>query len=120
MNAIFAIPVTVSTDWETHQEIRSLMDMHRFLQDWPPSRQTSTYSTAVRACEAARLGHLTPEQAKRAFISFAKCHHILAAEIETFMADGWARPGRSGSTTDAASDLRRRDTSYEDTGSHPR
>ena len=79
----FEIPVTVSVEWGTHQEIRSLMDMHQFLQDWPPSRRSPTYSTAVRACDAARQDQLTPQQAKSAFMGFAKCHKILWPEVDS-------------------------------------
>jgi len=64
-------------DFDARVLIRSLMDVHRFLTDWPPSRRTSVYSTAQRACQAAREGHLTADQARRAFIEFAKVHDIL-------------------------------------------
>lgn len=88
MNSItFETPVAVSVGMGSRLEIRTLMEMHRFLQDWPPSRRTSVYSTAIRACEAARQGHLTAEQARRAFESFAKCHQILWPEMSAMIAD---------------------------------
>lgn len=92
MNTLkFQIPVAVSVGLGTRLEIRSLMDMHRFLQDWPQSRRTSIYSTAWRACEAARLGHLTPEQARRAFVGFAKCHDILWPDMDGLIAEAARR-----------------------------
>lgn len=81
----FDNPVSVTLDFETKVDVRSLMDMHRFLTDWPPSRRTSVYTTAVRACEAARQGYLTTEQARRAFVEFAKVHSILW-DIDGFIA----------------------------------
>ncbi|MBX3597148.1 MAG: DUF982 domain-containing protein [Rhizobiaceae bacterium] len=83
----FEKPVAVTAGLGTRLEVRNLMDMHRFLLDWPPSRRTSVYSTAVRACEAARMGHLTAEQARRAFESFAKCHQVLWPEVEPLIAN---------------------------------
>jgi len=73
----FGRPVVVSVDFDGRVSIRSLMDVHRFLTDWPPSRRTSVYATAQRACQAAREGHLTADQARRAFIEFARVHDIL-------------------------------------------
>ncbi|MGC4026572.1 MAG: DUF982 domain-containing protein [Mesorhizobium sp.] len=88
MNSItFETPVAVDAGFGARVEIRTLMDMQRFLTDWPPSRRTSVYSTAVWACEAARHGQLTAEQAKRAFESFAKCHQILWPDIDAIIAD---------------------------------
>lgn len=83
----FETPVSVSIGFGSRLEINSLMGIHQFLTDWPPSRRTSVYSTAVRACEAARQGHLTPEQARRAFAEFAKVHDILWPEIDAAVAE---------------------------------
>jgi len=83
----FDKPVSVSIGFGSKLEVNSLMGIHQFLTDWPPSRRTSVYSTAVRACEAARQGQLTAEQARRAFIEFAKVHDILWPEIDPVVAD---------------------------------
>ena len=94
MNTLtFETPVAVDVGMGTRVEIKTLMEMKRFLTDWPPSRRTSVYATAVRACEAARHGQLSAEQARRAFESFAKCHQILWPDIDAFAAD-WAMRGR--------------------------
>jgi len=82
----FQQPVLVAIDFGAKVDIRSVLDMHRFLTDWPPSRRTSVYSTAVRACQAAREGHLTVEQARRAFVEFAKVHDILWFDMEPAIA----------------------------------
>jgi hypothetical protein len=88
MNSLtFDSPVWVSLDWETPVQIRTLGDMHRFLTDWPPSRRTTGFATAQRACDAAREGLLTAEQARRAFESFAKVHGILWSEPDACWAD---------------------------------
>lgn len=82
----FDKPVSVSVGFEGKLDVHTLMDMHRFLTDWPPSRRTSVYSTTVRACEAARQGHLTAEQARRSFIEFAKVHDILWPDTDALIA----------------------------------
>ena len=83
----FDKPASVSVGFGGKLDVRSVMDMHRFLTDWPPSRRTSIYATAVRACDAARHGHLTPEQARRSFIEFAKVHDILWPDMDAVIAD---------------------------------
>lgn len=83
----FDNPVCVSVGFGSKLEVSSLMGIHQFLTDWPPSRRTSVYSTAVRACEAARHGQLTAEQARRAFIEFAKIHDILWPEVDPVVAE---------------------------------
>jgi len=85
-NLRFERPVAVSVGFDSKIVIRNLMDMHRFLVDWAPSRRTSFYSAAARACEAARQGHLTAEQAKRSFTEFAKAHDILWPDTEAAIA----------------------------------
>ena len=91
----FEKPVSITVGFDGRLEVRSLMDMHRFLIDWPPSRRTSIYATAVRACEAARQGHLTAEQARRSFIEFAKVHDILWPDMDAFIADAAKRSRRT-------------------------
>ena len=81
----FEKPVAVSVGFDSKIVVRK-RDMHRFLIDWAPSRRTSFYSTAARACEAARQGHLTAEQAKRSFMEFAKVHDILWPDTEAAIA----------------------------------
>lgn len=91
----FEKPVSVSVGDDEKLEVRSLMDMDRFLAKWPPSRRTSVYATAVRACEAARQGYLTTEQARRSFVEFAKIHDILWPDVDGFIAE---KPRSSYST----------------------
>ena len=81
----FETPVAVSVGFDTKIDIRTLMDMHRFLTDWPPSRRTSVYSTAVRACEAARQGYLTAEQARRSLVEFARVNDILWPDMDAVL-----------------------------------
>jgi hypothetical protein len=83
----FDKPVSVSVGFGCRLDVHSVMDMHRFLTDWPPSRRTSIYATAVRACDAARQGHLTAEQARRSFVEFAKVHDILWPDMDAVIAD---------------------------------
>ncbi|MBN9073653.1 MAG: DUF982 domain-containing protein [Rhizobiales bacterium] len=83
----FQSPVAVMVGLGAKREVCSLRDMHEFLMDWPPSRRGPVYNTAVRACEAARIGHLTVEQARRAFVEFARISRILWPEMDAAIAD---------------------------------
>ena len=85
-NQSFETPVAVEVGMGSKLEIRNLADIHQFLIDWPPSRRGPVHSTAIRACDAARIGHLTTEQARRAFVEFAKCHQILWPDIDAVIA----------------------------------
>lgn len=91
----FDKPVSVTVGLNGTLEIHSLMDMHRFLTDWPPTRRTSVYETAVRACQAAHQGHLTADQARRAFVEFAKLHDILWPDMDSVIADAAKRSRRT-------------------------
>jgi|APEBP8051073178_1049388.scaffolds.fasta_scaffold00834_11 hypothetical protein len=86
-NLKFEEPVSLYVGMGGKLEVRSVMDMHRYLTDFPISRRSSVYSTAVRACEAARQGHLTADQARRCFVQFAKVHDLLWPEVDAVIAD---------------------------------
>lgn len=87
----FQSPVAVMVGLGAKREIRSLQDMREFLADWPPSRRGPVYHTAVRACDAAKVGHLTVEQARRALVEFAKISRILWPEMDAVIADAALR-----------------------------
>lgn len=90
----FSSPVAVMIGLGAKREVRSIKDMHEFLTDWPPSRRTDVHRTAVRACAAVRDGHLTVEQARRAFIEFARISGILWPDMDGVIADAALRGGR--------------------------
>lgn len=58
-------------------EIQNVEQALRFLDQWPASRRGPVYQCAVNGCSAAITGHLTPEEARRAVMSFAQITGIL-------------------------------------------
>lgn len=90
----FSSPVAVMIGLGAKREVCSLREMHEFLTDWPPSRRTDVYRTAVRACAAARGGHLTVEQARRAFVEFARISGILWPDMDGVIANAALRGSR--------------------------
>ncbi len=86
-NDLFLSPVPVLAGSAGRRDIASLSDMHEFLTSWPQSRHCDIYRTALRACQAAQAGHLTTEQARRAFVEFAKMSRILDPRMDAFIAN---------------------------------
>ncbi|UCI06568.1 DUF982 domain-containing protein [Mesorhizobium sp. B1-1-8] len=68
---MFFTPVAISVGAGHKRMIASLFDMHDLLTDFPPSRRRLSYGAAVKACEAARAGEISPEAARDALITFA-------------------------------------------------
>ncbi|RWO08435.1 MAG: DUF982 domain-containing protein [Mesorhizobium sp.] len=73
----FFTPVAVTVGAGHKRMIASLFDMHEFLTEFPPSRRRLSYGAAVKACEAARAGEISPEAARDALITFAVSAGIL-------------------------------------------
>jgi hypothetical protein len=71
-NEAFYKPVAVTAGQGNQRHISSLSEMHDFLAGWPCVRFSPSYEVARRACSAARAGHLTVEQARRALATFAQ------------------------------------------------
>jgi uncharacterized protein DUF982 len=70
------IPVAIAVGAGFRRDIATLAEMQNFLTEWPQARRGKIYDTALRACEMARAGHLTREQARRAFTAFAEAAGI--------------------------------------------
>ena len=79
---LFHTPVAIAVGAGFKREIASLGEMQNFLKEWPPAKRGPIYGTAVKACDSARAGHLTVDQARRAFSSFAEAAGILWAGID--------------------------------------
>ncbi|RWM22811.1 MAG: DUF982 domain-containing protein [Mesorhizobium sp.] len=73
----FFTPVAVTVGAGHKRMIASLFEMHEFLTEFPPSRRRLSYGAAVKACEAARAGEISPEAARDALITFAVAAGIL-------------------------------------------
>jgi len=73
----FLAPVQVKTNGVTH-DINSVREALVFLNQWPKGRRGPVYSCAVRSCNAAIAEQMTAEQARQAFVSFARIAGVLA------------------------------------------
>ncbi|MER8373221.1 DUF982 domain-containing protein [Mesorhizobium sp. M1406] len=78
MNSLaFLAPVQVKTS-DAISDINSVREALVFLNQWPKARRGPVYSCAVRSCNAAIAGQMTTEQARQAFVSFARIAGVLA------------------------------------------
>ncbi|ANT52957.1 DUF982 domain-containing protein [Mesorhizobium amorphae] len=73
----FLAPVQVKTS-DVRHDINSVREALVFLNQWPKARRGPVYSCAVRSCNAAIAGQMTTEQARQAFVSFARIAGVLA------------------------------------------
>lgn len=88
-------PVAIAVGAGFKRDIASLAEMQNFLKEWPAAGRGNIYDTAVRACEAARGGHITAGQARRAFASFAKAAGIVWTGVDPVTALRLAKAGRA-------------------------
>jgi len=73
----FLAPVQVKTSDVVH-DINTVREALVFLNQWPKARRGPVYSCAVRSCTAAIAGQMRTEQARQAFVSFARITGVLA------------------------------------------
>ncbi|PTE07869.1 DUF982 domain-containing protein [Mesorhizobium helmanticense] len=92
---LFHTPVAIAVGAGFKREIASLAEMQNFLKEWSPARRGPVYETAVRACNAARAGHLTVDQARRAFISFAEVTGMMWTGVDPVTTLREAKSARS-------------------------
>lgn len=72
----FLAPVQVETNGGVH-EIDSVQDAMTFLKHWPTGRRGPVFTCAERSCNAAIAGQMSVEQARQAFVSFARIAGVL-------------------------------------------
>ena len=82
----FLAPVQVKTSDVVH-DINTVREALVFLNQWPKARRGPVYSCAVRSCNAAIAGQMTTEQARQAFVSFARITGVLAKSDFSPLAD---------------------------------
>jgi hypothetical protein len=87
------IPVAITVGAGFKRDIATLPEMQNFLKEWPQARRGKIYDTALRACEMARAGHLTSDQARRAFMAFAETAGIVWTGIDPVTALRMAKAG---------------------------
>ena len=73
----FLTPVQVKTG-DVRHDIGSVREALLFLNQWPRARRGPVYSCAVRSCNAAIAGQMTTDQARQAFVGFARIAGVLA------------------------------------------
>jgi len=87
------IPVAIAVGAGFKRDITTLAEMQNFLKEWPQARRGKIYDTTLRACEMARAGHLTKDQARRAFATFVDAAGIAWSGIDPVTALRLARTG---------------------------
>ncbi len=87
------IPVAIAVGAGFKRDIATLAEMQNFLKEWPQARRGKIYDTALRACEMARAGHLTRDQARQAFAAFAETAGIVWTGIDPVTALRMAKTG---------------------------
>ena len=99
-------PVAIAVGAGFRRDITTLAEMQNFLREWPHARRGKIYETALRACEMARAGHLTKDQARRAFAAFAEATGIAWTGIDPVTALRLAKAG-TGQPRATLRDLKR-------------
>jgi hypothetical protein len=83
---MFRQPVSILVGLGFLTEVRSVMDAHRHLVEWPASLRDPAHSIALKACGAALRGEIEAETARGLFAAFAEKHDLLAPEIPAIAA----------------------------------
>ena len=74
----FSSPVCVQIS-DTKREVKSVRGASEVLIDWPHSRRGPVYQTTMEALQLAIAGRATAEEARDAFVAFAKHAGVLVA-----------------------------------------
>jgi len=61
----------------TNREVKSVRDACEVLIDWPHSRRGPVYQSTMEVLQAAIAGKTSPEEAREAFVGFAKHADVL-------------------------------------------
>jgi hypothetical protein len=68
----FESPVCVRIGDSTNREVNSVHGASEVMIDWPHARRGPQYHVTVDVLEAARAGRATAEEARAAFLAFAR------------------------------------------------
>ncbi|AZO62923.1 MAG: DUF982 domain-containing protein [Mesorhizobium sp.] len=63
------------------EEVDSVSEAMVFLRKWPTGRRGPVYQCAVNCCSAAMAGKMSAEEARKAFVGFARITRILDDEM---------------------------------------
>jgi hypothetical protein len=87
MTTTLSTPVTVLAGLGTHRDLQSVFDLLDFLNEWPIGRRGPIYVTAYKACSAALAGQGSADQARQAFVAFARVGNALPGRIHPPVAE---------------------------------
>jgi hypothetical protein len=77
----FILPVRIVTEWRAPvTEIYSVEEALAFLDNFPKGRESPVYQRAVKSCFAASAGEDSADNARKAFVAFARMAGILAKD----------------------------------------
>jgi uncharacterized protein DUF982 len=79
---LFQDPVIILVGLGFPAEIKSVTEARAFLSEWPPSKQNSSHTIALKACKAALAREVDNETARGMFVAFAQRNDLLAPENE--------------------------------------
>lgn len=71
------LPVTVFTCARDPRDLFTVDDLLEFLDEWPPARRGPLREEVRRLCLAVYAGEATVEEARAAFVAFARLMNVL-------------------------------------------
>lgn len=70
------------------EDIDSVSEAMVFLRKWPTGRRGPVYQCALNCCSAALAGHMSAEEARKAFTGFARITRLLDDDVAVPMEGG--------------------------------
>lgn len=71
------LPVTVTVGLSGSRDLLTVDDLLDFLEEWPPARRGPIRGNVRRLCLAAIAQEATVEEAREAFVAFARMMNVL-------------------------------------------
>ncbi len=71
------LPVTVAVGLSGSRDLTTIEDILEFLEEWPPARRGPIRESVRRLCLAVHAGEATPDEAREAFVAFARLMNVL-------------------------------------------
>lgn len=76
------LPVTVFTCARDPRDLFTVEDLLEFLDEWPPARRGPLREEVRRVCLAVYAGEATVEDARKAFVTFARLMNVLEPKFD--------------------------------------
>lgn len=71
------LPVTVTVGLSGSRDLLTIGDLLDFLDEWPPARRGPIRANVRRLCLAALAQEVSVEEAREAFVAFARMMNVL-------------------------------------------